>query len=205
MSSGLPSCDRLAVAVLAITHTRQQKGDDYSVTEKVLGRSYPIGSPSFVRSGSHRGLVLASQEGLTFVGVSRMLFLAGFGQREALVETDGRSGERCASVPPSPSDYVSSNSLALLLLHPPVHGSESRFCRQTPASPQKATGLWLNPHSHSHWLVWSWLCSLPSPPSSFSTLPSHMGKIACIDFLFKKYSLCLYYPGEILSETCAHL
>ena len=33
------------------------------------------------------------------------------------METDGRSGEKRVSVPPSPSDYISSNCLALLLQH----------------------------------------------------------------------------------------
>ena len=169
------------------------EGDDHSVTEKVLGRIYPIGSPSFVRSGSHRGLVLASQEGLTFVGICRMLFMAGFGQREALVETDGRSGDRCASVPHSPSDYISSNCLALLLLHPPVRGSESRFCRQTPPSPQKATGLWLNPHSHSHWLR----CGhgfVPSPPHLLVSQLSHhiWEKLPALISFLKKNICCVY-------------
>ena len=125
VASGMPSWWQVGCSS-SCHHTHSAaEGADCSVTEKPL-----IGSPSFVRSGSHRGLVPASQEGLNFVGISRML-VSGW------VWSKGGTGGNWWAVRRE-ACFCSSLSLGLHLQQPPgsvaptppVSGSESRFCRQ---------------------------------------------------------------------------
>ena len=80
------------------------------------------------------------------------------------METDGWSGEKRVSVPPSPSDYISSNHLDLLLQHhQSVEVSPGSADNRSSCPAPQATGLWLNPHFHFYWLRYG--CGfVASPP-----------------------------------------
>lgn len=190
--------DRLAAAVPAITYLAAEKAD-CSVPEKP-----PIGSPSFVRSGSQRGLVPVSQEGLTFVGISRMLVSGWVKTKGVLVETDGCS--HAVPAPPFPRDYTQQPPGSVAPT-PPVSGSESRFCRQLPP-----------PHPHCrHWALvasistfFYWLrygCGfVASHPHllAFQLFHHRWKKLpAMISFL--KIFAVFILSWLVLSETCVHL